>query len=189
MDDDFSHSVAWEINPQPPSSTNNLSSSTTDLEDVTDYSPPGPSTTTNQPSSSSTKPNQSTTVQVRDGKIELEGTKDMFVSYLVTATVSRQLRGLPSAARSTGTSLSICADHCTAACRTSPACSKPSSLPPAVASRTSASCAATSSRTFPPRWSRPCLRSTGWVRIHSLNQFSPGPLLTMAVITRRVRGR
>ena len=93
MDDDLSHSVAWETNPQPPSAADDLTSSTTDLEDVTDYSPPGPSTTTNQPSTSSTKPNQQTVVNVKDGKIELEGTKDMFVSYLVTATVSHPLRG------------------------------------------------------------------------------------------------
>lgn len=90
MDDEFSHSVAWETNPQPHSTTTDLSSSQADLEDVTDYSPTAPPATSNQPGpSSSSKSSQTTTVQVKDGKIELEGTKDMFVSYLVTATVSR----------------------------------------------------------------------------------------------------
>lgn len=96
MDDDFSHSVAWESTPQQITTDTDLSPTQADLEDVTDYSAPAPASTTNQPTtSSSIKPSQSCTVQVKDGKIELEGTKDMFVSYLVTATVSGPLRGGP----------------------------------------------------------------------------------------------
>lgn len=76
-DQDFSSSVAWDTTPPPPaanaSSTNNYSAYT----DV-----PTESTTT------TIKKHRVDSVKVLDGKTELEGTSDMFVSYLVTANVT-----------------------------------------------------------------------------------------------------
>lgn len=87
-DDDFSGSVAWEGVTHPTSlehaSLNDPSSSIYD-----DHSPPETATVPITPAPSTS---HRLSVQVKDSKVELEGTKDTFVSYLVTAIV----RGLSS---------------------------------------------------------------------------------------------
>jgi len=84
-DEDFSQSIAWDTNPpQPvaPSTSSPYSAYTTAPTPTTTQQP----TTTQRVSSAS----------VKDGKIELEGTSDMFVSYLVTAIVRSLSLPLPS---------------------------------------------------------------------------------------------
>jgi sorting nexin-4 len=79
---DFSSSVAWETNPSSSSSSS---------------APPPPPPSSDPYSAYTHVPTTSNTlnekrgisnVRVLDGKTELEGTSDMFVSYLVTATVT-----------------------------------------------------------------------------------------------------
>lgn len=89
-EEDFGASVAWESGPS--------TSAPAPFDDVTDYSDDLPRASPSQPAPSSAPPAQSprelstrTSVEVKDSQVELEGTKDMFVSYLVAAKVSPTL--------------------------------------------------------------------------------------------------
>lgn len=98
-DEDFSGSVAWESGPPrdrdrdrppgpaPPSSTSAPPPAAPAAPSADPYSAYGataePTATT---TTTTTTPRQGVwDVHVRDGKVELEGTSDTFVSYLVTA--------------------------------------------------------------------------------------------------------
>lgn len=93
-----------------------------------------------------------TDVQVRDGKVELEGTSDTFVSYLVTAQVCRPPPRLRTMA------------HRSPVRRPSCRPTRARHLLHDDASTTLSSSATVSSRTFPLASSRLCQRSTEWVR-------------------------
>lgn len=97
--DDFG-SVAWETAPTATASEP-LAASQGDLQDVTQYQSLGhdyqSDPTSIVASSSHPDPHPSLantpvySAQVKDGKVELEGTSETFVSYLVTAKVSSLL--------------------------------------------------------------------------------------------------
>lgn len=94
--DDFG-SVAWETAPTA-AAQEPLAASQGDLQDVTQYQSLGhdyqSDPTSIVASSSHPDPHPSLantpvhSAQVKDGKVELEGTSETFVSYLVTAKVS-----------------------------------------------------------------------------------------------------
>lgn len=97
--DDFG-SVAWETAPTPAvsSSSNALGASQDNLQDLTQYHSldrdhdPNPTPVVASSSQPDPHPSLANTpvhsVQVKEGKVELEGTSETFVSYLVTAKVS-----------------------------------------------------------------------------------------------------
>ncbi|ORY80271.1 hypothetical protein BCR35DRAFT_279224 [Leucosporidium creatinivorum] len=92
--DDFG-SVAWETAPTASTAAEPLSASQGDLQDVTQYQSLGydhqsdPTSVVASSSHPDPHPSLSNTpvhsAQVKDGKVELEGTSETFVSYLVTA--------------------------------------------------------------------------------------------------------
>lgn len=95
--DDFG-SVAWETAPSPAAPSGGLGASHDDLQDLTQYHSldrdhvPNPSSVVASSSQQDPHPSLANTpvhsVQVKEGKVELEGTSETFVSYLVTAKVS-----------------------------------------------------------------------------------------------------
>ncbi|GAA5992652.1 hypothetical protein JCM11641_004238 [Rhodosporidiobolus odoratus] len=110
-DDDFSASIAWDTNPNSTStarpddtlnSTNPHSQSHSDspsdpysaynttrhAEDALNPASPSIGTGAHGPSSEPGTGQAITDAHVKDGKVELEGTSDTFVSYLVTATTT-----------------------------------------------------------------------------------------------------
>ena len=91
--DDFG-SVAWD-NPRHDSTTEREdtyinSAGTNQFQQQQQASSSSPASHQNRPTSNSNPISLTTavhSVQVKDGKVELEGTSDTFVSYLVTAKV------------------------------------------------------------------------------------------------------
>ncbi|GAA5899146.1 uncharacterized protein JCM6883_005122 [Sporobolomyces salmoneus] len=86
-EEDFSSSVAWDTPAEAPQAQEQASSSS-DPYSAYSSTPAAPSTTTTTTGTTqeALSSERIHSVRVLDGKTELEGTSDMFVSYLVTAT-------------------------------------------------------------------------------------------------------
>lgn len=182
-DDDFSHSVAWETNPTSTSSSHSHPHSTPtphspstpsaslnpDSDPYSAYSTHSQSLTNpdSDHTDAATRGGPSTAAndglqsvrnaQVKDGKVELEGTSDTFVSYLVTAQVRLfPLPSLPTSPHRT-THLSLLHRPTSPSTRRTP-------RQHGGASTTLSSSVTPSRATFPPASCRLCRKSIEWVR-------------------------